>query len=52
MFAATVTHDLRAPLLAVKGSSTLLSERYAKVLDTDGVKFLSLMKSKMQQMGG
>lgn len=51
-FAASVSHDLRAPLLAVKGLAALLSDRYSRVLDADGLKFLDLLKSKSAQMEG
>lgn len=51
-FAASVSHDLRAPLLAVKGLTALLSDRYSRVLDADGLKFLDLLKSKSVQMEG
>ena len=49
-FSASVSHDLRAPLMAVKGLSSLLSERYSKVLDAEGLKFLDILKAKSHQM--
>ena len=49
-FAAAVSHDLRAPVLAVKGLSTLLADRYASALDGDGLKLLGFLKAKSVQM--
>jgi len=49
-FAASVSHDLRAPLRALDGLSSLLNERYAPLLDAEGVRFLGMLKAKSQQM--
>jgi PAS domain S-box-containing protein len=46
----TVSHDRRAPLRAVSGYSTLLSERYADVLDVEGRRFLEIIQTKSEQM--
>jgi two-component system, cell cycle sensor histidine kinase and response regulator CckA len=46
----SVSHDLRAPLRAVSGYSTLLSERYADVLDVEGRRFLEIIQTKSEQM--
>ncbi len=46
----SVSHDLRAPLRAVSGYSTLLSERYASVLDVEGRRFLEIIQTKSEQM--
>ena len=45
-FTASVSHDLRAALQAVKGLRALLTDRYASVLDPYGVRFLDLLQSK------
>ena len=49
-FSVAVSHDLRAPVLAVKGLSTLLADRYANALDGDGLKLLGFLKTKTVQM--
>ena len=46
----SVSHDLRAPLRAVSGYSALLSERYADVLDVEGMRFLEIIQTKSGQM--
>jgi light-regulated signal transduction histidine kinase (bacteriophytochrome) len=49
-FSGSVSHDLRAPLRAVSGFSTMLTERYAHVLGTEGKRFLEIIQSKSAQM--
>jgi two-component system cell cycle sensor histidine kinase/response regulator CckA len=49
-FSGSVSHDLRAPLRAVSGYSTLLSERYAELLDAEGKRFLEIIQTKSEQM--
>jgi two-component system, cell cycle sensor histidine kinase and response regulator CckA len=49
-FSGSVSHDLRAPLRAVSGFSTMLCERYAHVLDVEGKRFLEIIQSKSLQM--
>jgi len=49
-FAASVSHDLRAPLRAVDGLSSVLQKRYAHVLDAEGARFLGMLKAKSRQM--
>ena len=49
-FSGSVSHDLRAPLRAVSGFSSLLSERYAGVLDAEGRRFLEIIQAKSAQM--
>jgi PAS domain S-box-containing protein len=49
-FSASVSHDLRAPLRAVSGYSTLMTQRYAGVLDVEGKKFLKIIQNKSEQM--
>jgi two-component system cell cycle sensor histidine kinase/response regulator CckA len=49
-FSGSVSHDLRAPLRAVSGYSTLLCERYSDVLDVEGRRFLEIIQTKSEQM--
>jgi PAS domain S-box-containing protein len=49
-FSSAVSHDLRAPLRAVSGFSTMLCERYAHVLDVEGKRFLEIIQTKSAQM--
>ena len=49
-FSGSVSHDLRAPLRAVSGFSTMLCERYAHVLDVEGKRFLEIIQTKSAQM--
>ena len=49
-FSGSVSHDLRAPLRAVSGFSSMLVERYAHVLDVEGKRFLEIIQSKSAQM--
>jgi two-component system cell cycle sensor histidine kinase/response regulator CckA len=49
-FSGSVSHDLRAPLRAVAGYSTMLSERYGSVLDSEGKRFLEIIQGKSAQM--
>lgn len=49
-FSASVMNDLRVPVLAVVGLSAMLADRYASVLDADGLKFLDLLGDKSRQM--
>jgi light-regulated signal transduction histidine kinase (bacteriophytochrome) len=51
-FSGSVSHDLRAPLRAVSGYSTLLSDRYSDVLDAEGRRFLEIIQTKSEQMAG
>lgn len=50
-FAYSVSHDLRAPLRAIDGFSRILAERYAKVLDEEGVDYLSRVRKAASRMG-
>jgi PAS domain S-box-containing protein len=49
-FSYSVSHDLRAPLRAIKGFSTILKENYAKSLDEEGVKYLELVRASSLKM--
>jgi len=50
-FAYSVSHDLRAPLRAVRGFSEVLLERYAGQLDEEGQEFLRRACESSQHMG-
>jgi light-regulated signal transduction histidine kinase (bacteriophytochrome) len=50
-FAYSVSHDLRAPLRAVRGFSEVLLERYAKQLDADGQEYLHRACEGSKRMG-
>ena len=50
-FAYSVSHDLRAPLRAIDGFSRILAERYAKVLDEEGVDYLNRVRKAASRMG-
>jgi PAS domain S-box-containing protein len=49
-FVYTVSHDLQEPLRAIIGFGALLSERYRRVLDADGVEFLEYITSGAGRM--
>lgn len=50
-FAYSVSHDLRAPLRAIDGFSRILAERYARVLDEEGVDYLNRVRKAASRMG-
>lgn len=50
-FAYSVSHDLRAPLRAIDGFSTILEEMYASQLDEQGQRYLSNVKQATWRMG-
>lgn len=49
-FAYSVSHDLRAPLRAIDGFSRLLVEDFSKVLDSEGQRLLSVVRTNARQM--
>ena len=49
-FAYSVSHDLRAPLRAITGYSTILMEDCEKSLNEDGIKYLGLISQNAQRM--
>jgi signal transduction histidine kinase len=50
-FSYSVSHDLRAPLRAMDGFSTILLEEYAAQLPAEARRYLGLVRSNTQQMG-
>ena len=51
-FAYSVSHDLRAPLRAIKGFSQILLKDYADTLQEEGQNFLERISQAASQMGG
>ena len=49
-FAYSISHDLRAPLRAIEGYSTILIDEYKKQLDAEGVRILKLVCQNSQRM--
>ncbi len=49
-FSYTVSHDLRNPLLGIKGFCRMLLERCSNNLDEQGEKFLRIIDSSTQEM--
>jgi PAS domain S-box-containing protein len=49
-FSYSVSHDLRAPLRAINGFSTILKENYADTLDEEGVKYLEQVRVSGMKM--
>jgi signal transduction histidine kinase/DNA-binding response OmpR family regulator len=49
-FAFTVSHDLRAPLRAIDGYSSILEEEYANGLDADGLRMLRVIRQSVGKM--
>jgi len=43
-FAYSISHDLRAPLRAIEGYSSILQERYSQKLDEEGRRFLDVIR--------
>jgi light-regulated signal transduction histidine kinase (bacteriophytochrome) len=50
-FSYSVSHDLRAPLRAIMGYSTMLKEDYAPKLDADAERMFSAIVSNARMMG-
>lgn len=49
-FSYSLSHDLRTPLRAIEGFSTILEEDYAGVLDTEGLRYLDRIKNSTDKM--
>jgi len=50
-FAYSVSHDLRAPLRAIVGFTSILEEEYAGKLDEEGHRITSVIKNNTLKMG-
>lgn len=50
-FAYSVAHDLRAPLRSLDGFARILEEDYARQLDDEGQRMLTIVRSEAQRMG-
>lgn len=50
-FSYSVSHDLRAPLRAINGYSTILQEDYAEKIDSEGLTALNSIKHNSKRMG-
>ncbi|NUM43822.1 MAG: PAS domain S-box protein [Anaerolineales bacterium] len=50
-FSYSVSHDLRAPLRAIDGFSTMLMEMYAPQLDEQGQRYVANVQQAAQRMG-
>ncbi|MBD2179128.1 GAF domain-containing protein [Pseudanabaena sp. FACHB-1998] len=50
-FAYSVSHDLRAPLRAIDGFSRILQEDYGDRLDSEGNRFIKVVRDNAQRMG-
>ncbi|MBD2179127.1 AAA family ATPase [Pseudanabaena sp. FACHB-1998] len=50
-FAYSVSHDLRAPLRAIVGFSRILQEDYGDRLDSEGNRFIKVVRDNAQRMG-
>lgn len=50
-FSYSVSHDLRAPLRAISGFTTILEEDYGSKLDEEALRIMGIIRSNSQQMG-
>jgi len=50
-FTYSVSHDLRAPLRAIAGFASIMSEEYTGSLDAEGQRYLQVIRSNTKQMG-
>jgi two-component system sensor kinase len=50
-FSYTISHDLRAPLRAIDGFSGILLEEYQDRIDSEGKRFLKIIRRNTQNMG-
>ena len=49
-FTYSVSHDLRAPLRAINGFSGFLLEDYAEKLDSEGFRYLNVIRQNAEKM--
>ncbi|HSE83343.1 MAG TPA: GAF domain-containing protein, partial [Thermodesulfobacteriota bacterium] len=49
-FSYSVSHDLRAPLRAIEGFSSILIEEYLRNFDAEGQRFLHIIRTNVKQM--
>ena len=49
-FSYSVSHDLRAPLRAINGFSSILAEEYSDVLDDEALDYLERMRTSSKKM--
>ncbi len=50
-FSYSISHDLRAPLLAIDGFSQILAADYVDKLDAEGLRLLSVIRQNTKAMG-
>lgn len=50
-FSYSVSHDLRSPLRAIDGFSRILIEEYNSILDEEGKRLLTVVRSNTKRMG-
>ncbi len=49
-FSYSISHDLRAPLRAINGFSSILKETYGEMLDDEGVRYLDILRTSTLKM--
>jgi predicted ATPase/signal transduction histidine kinase/tRNA A-37 threonylcarbamoyl transferase component Bud32/PAS domain-containing protein len=50
-FSYSISHDLRAPLRAIDGFSRMMEEDYSEQLDTEGNRYLKVVRDNAKRMG-
>lgn len=50
-FSYSVSHDLRAPLRAIDGFALMMTEDFADKLDSEGMRYLSVIRENSRRMG-
>ncbi|MGZ3920083.1 MAG: ATP-binding protein [Bacteroidia bacterium] len=50
-FSYSVSHDLRAPLRAISGYTTILTEDYSDKIDEEGQRLMKIIQDNVKQMG-
>ncbi len=50
-FSYSVSHDLRAPLRAIDGFALMIEEDYSSRLDTEGNRYLAVIRENSKRMG-